>query len=174
MKIQQPGPHLDHMLRQTRIHHVQLSSMADVKANMLVTMASVVITLSIPRLSESPFKVATLVLILFCFITIILAVYASMPKLPFNLKAESLDEARSKNFNLLFFGDFSRLTYEDFEGQMEEVLNNHNRVYEVQIKEIYILGKFLVTKKYRFLRLAYLSFVVGLFASGILFLFVNR
>ena len=38
MKINQPGAHLDHMMRQTRIHHVQLSSMADIKANMLLTL----------------------------------------------------------------------------------------------------------------------------------------
>jgi hypothetical protein len=48
MKIQQPGAHYDHMLRQTRIHHVQLSSMADIKANMLLTMSSLVVTLCVP------------------------------------------------------------------------------------------------------------------------------
>jgi hypothetical protein len=173
MKVQQPGSHIDHMLRQTRIHHVQLSSMADVKANMLVTMASVVITLSLPRLIDSPFKTAALVLIAFCFVTIVLAVYASMPKLPFNVKEGSADEVRSKDFNLLFFGDFSRLTYDDFEEQMEEVLNDPSRTYEVQIKEIYVLGKFLAAKKYRYLRLAYVSFVIGLFASGTLFLLAS-
>jgi hypothetical protein len=172
MKVQQPGSHIDHMLRQTRIHHVQLSSMADLKANMLVTMASVVITLSLPQLINSPFKTAALVLIAFCFMTIVLAVYASMPKLPF--KAKPADEALSKDFNLLFFGDFSRLDYEDFEGKMEEVLNNPSRTYEVQVKEIYVLGKFLAAKKYRYLRLAYMSFVIGLFASGILFLLASR
>lgn len=30
MKINNPGGHLDQMLRQTRAHHVQLSSMADI------------------------------------------------------------------------------------------------------------------------------------------------
>ena len=39
MTIHQPGAHLDHMIRQTRIHHVQLSSMADIKANMLLTVS---------------------------------------------------------------------------------------------------------------------------------------
>jgi hypothetical protein len=41
MEIRQPAVHLDHMIRQTRAHHVQLSSMADMKANMMLTYLSV-------------------------------------------------------------------------------------------------------------------------------------
>ena len=32
MKIEHPGAHLDHLMRQTRSHHEELSSMADLKA----------------------------------------------------------------------------------------------------------------------------------------------
>src|SRR5690606_5988176 len=52
MKINQPGGHLDQMMRQTRSHHVQLSSMADMKANFLLTMSAVVITLCAPRVLQ--------------------------------------------------------------------------------------------------------------------------
>ena len=52
MEIKQPGTHIDHMVRQTRMHHVQLSSMADMKANILLTMASVVFTLSVRYITE--------------------------------------------------------------------------------------------------------------------------
>ena len=47
MNVLQSGNHIDHLLRQTRMHHVQLSSMADVKANMMLTLASLVITFCI-------------------------------------------------------------------------------------------------------------------------------
>jgi hypothetical protein len=50
MEIKQGGSHLDHLVRQTRMHHTQLSSMADMKANMLLTITSVVITLAWPRM----------------------------------------------------------------------------------------------------------------------------
>jgi hypothetical protein len=69
-------------------------------------------------------------------------------------------------FNLLFFGDFVRMPYADFEKSMEEILNDPSRAYEAQVREIYTLGLFLATKKYRFLRLAYLTFLSGLLASG--------
>ena len=65
MKINQPGAHLDHLLRQTRMHHVQLSSMADFKANILLTMSSVVMTLSVPHVFKPDFRWAFIILIAF-------------------------------------------------------------------------------------------------------------
>lgn len=171
MKINEPGSHIDHMLRQTRMHHVQLSSMADLKANMLVTMASVLITLSVPYTMQADFKLVAFVLICFCLLTIVLAAYSAMPKLPFSTTLKWGGKSSHWDFNLLFFGDFGQLSYEDYEIAMEEVMNDPSRTYQVQVKEIYTLGKFLVTKKYRFLRLAYISFITGLFATGLLTLF---
>ena len=58
MKIEQPGFHLDHMMRQTRIHHVQLSIMADVKANGLMTIAALILTFSAPFIVQEQFRAA--------------------------------------------------------------------------------------------------------------------
>lgn len=170
MKIDKPGQHLDHMLRATRWHHVQLSTMADMKANMLLTMSAVVITLATPQVFKPHFQWPFLVLIIFSLVTVGLAAYAVMPKLPWTQKHQSPANVQSPQFNLLFFGDFTRLQYPEFETAMEEMLNDHNRVYEAQVRELYLLGTFLATKKYRLLRLAYVSFIVGLFASFVLLL----
>ncbi len=51
---------------------------------------------------------------------------------------------------------------------MEEVLNDSSKTYEVQVREIFTLGVFLGTKKYRYLRFAYSVFVVGLFISALI------
>ena len=155
MEIKQRGSHLDHLLRQTRMHHTQLSSMADMKANILLTMASVVITLSVR----------------FCLMTIGLATYVVMPKIPFSFKTGPEVRVGSPWFNLLFFGDFVRLPYEKFEAAMEEIMNDPNQAYQVQVQEVYTLGVFLAKKKYRFLRLAYITFIIGVFASALVGLF---
>jgi hypothetical protein len=168
MKINQPGNHLDHMMRQTRFHHVQLSSMADVKANMLLTMSSVVISLSVPHIFNSDFRWPLLLLTGFCLLTVSLAAYAVMPKLPISPTDESAPDIHSPQFNLLFFGDFKRLDFKAFEDAMEEVMNDPSRTYEAQVRELYTMGVYLATKKYRYLRLAYFSFIIGLFASVIL------
>ncbi|MEJ2235243.1 MAG: DUF5706 domain-containing protein [Syntrophobacterales bacterium] len=69
------------------------------------------------------------------------------------------------------FGDFVRLPYEEFEMAMEEVMNDPSLTYEVQVRELYTLGTFLAKKKYLFLRLAYITFIIGSFASAVIGLF---
>lgn len=171
MEIKQRGSHLDHLVRQTRMHHTQLSSMADMKANMLLTITSVVITLSVRYITEPHLKWATTVLIVFCLLTIGLATYAVMPKVPFFYKQRKAVDIRAPSFNLLFFADFVRLPYKEFEMAMEEVMNDQSLTYEVQIRELYTLGTFLAKKKYLFLRLAYITFIIGAFASAFVGLF---
>ncbi len=167
-KIEKPGSHLDHMLRAAQIHLVQLSSMADMKANMLLTMSSVVMTLAMPQLIKNTHLWPLMILVGACLLTICFATYAVMPKLPPSTQA--VPDVKSMTFNPLFFGDFTRLTQEQFEGTMEEIMSDHSRTYGAQVRELYLLGTFLSKKKYRFLRLGYLSFITGLFASFIGFL----
>lgn len=168
MNIVKPGSHLDHMLRTTRLHHVQLSMMADVKASMVLTISSVLITLCAPQVVKPDLKWAALVLIVFCFLTIVLAAYAVMPKLPLSLKTSPHPDIDSPLFNILFFGDFVRLDYDEYEAAMEDVLNDHTKTYQSMVRELYTLGTFLAVKKYRFVRLAYATFIIGLFVSGLI------
>src|SRR5882757_6701431 len=110
------GSYADHLMRATQFHHVQLSSMADVKANMLLTMSSVVLTLCLPQVLKNEHFWPLYILIGFCLLTICLATYAVMPKLPpANLPPPDI---HSPHFNLLFLGDFSRLTQDQFENAM--------------------------------------------------------
>jgi hypothetical protein len=167
MEVTRPGAHLDHMVRQTRMHQAQLSSMADMKANILLTMASVVITLSVRYLAEPHLKWATIILIFFCMLTVGLATYAVMPKISLSLKRDLAPDLNRPDFNLLFFGDFVRLNYEDFEAAMEGVMNDPSRTYQVQLQDVFIHGTFLAKRKYRFLRVAYTTFIVGAFSAAI-------
>ena len=155
-------------MRATQFYHVQLSSMADVKANMLLTMSSVVLTLCLPQPLKNSHLWPLCILIGFCLLTICLTAYAVMPKLPSaNLPAPDFPDP---SFNLLFFGDFTRLSQAQFESAMEEIMNDPSCTYGTQVREIYLLGTFLAKQKYRFLRLGYLAFIAGLFASFVSFL----
>lgn len=167
MNIKEPGPHLDHMLRQTRQHHVQLSSMADLKANILMTIASVVITLSIHQTMDPDLRWTALILILFSLITILLAAYSVMPKIPFRLREKIPREELDFPFNLHFFGDFTQMKYNDYVTSMESLMNNPSEAYESMVREIYTLGEYLAKEKYRYIRLAYISFIAGLILSGV-------
>ena len=172
MKVLQPGAHLDHMLRQTRVHHVQLSSMADIKANMLLTLSAIVVTIVTPHAMKPVLRWPALVLIVFCLATVVLAICAVMPRTPLRTNSHE-PKPRGATFNLLFFGDFTLMSYDEFEAEMEKVLNDPSEAYQVQVREIYTLGVFLARKKYRVLRLAYLTFLVGLLASTVTFALVQ-
>ncbi len=161
------GTSIDHMLKQTRNHHVQLSSLADSKANMLITAASLVLTLSIRYVMDPDLKWISICLISFCILTILLAAYSAMPKISVFFKEQGRNAADNSKFNILFFGDFVKLSYSEYEARMIDVINNPSDTYKVQLYEIYTLGLFLKGKKYRFLKLAYISFICGLLICGV-------
>lgn len=173
MRISQPGAHFDQLLRQTRWHHVQLSTTADIKANMMLTVPALLVTLIARYVTEDPFKWAALTLIGFCLLTIGLAAYAAMPKLGLKLKSKTPVNKDSTDFNVLFFGDFIHLSYQEYEEEMEKVLSDPTKAYEAQVRELYTMGIYLATRKFRFVRLAYLSFMAGFVASGIVLLFTE-
>ena len=161
--------HLDHLLRQTRMHHVQLSAMADVKANIMLTLAAVVTTFSIGYLSDPVLRWPVVVLILFCVATVFFAAYAVMPKLNFDFQPE----VKNPNCNILFFGNFMNLNYEAFRDIMTEVMESPENTYEAQIREVYELGVYLGHQKYRYVRLAYRTFIGGLVSSGLVLIVVE-
>lgn len=163
--IDQPGSHADHLLRQTRMYHTQLVGMADMKANMLLTTAAVVLTLSASYTLNEEFQLPALILSAGCMITIVLAAFSSMPRI-FPFRREQNKTPDSPLFNLLFFGDFQGMDYDQFSSNMRELVRNPEAAYESQIRDIYVLGMFLGKRKYRYLRYAYFSFLTGLLSSG--------
>jgi len=88
--------------------------MADVKANMMLTASSLIVTFSIRYLMEPFLVIPTLVLITFCVITILLAIYTTMPKFPPRGQPEKKPDTLSPTFNLLFFGSFADLDGEEY------------------------------------------------------------
>lgn len=171
MDIRQPATHLDHLIRQTRVHHVQLSSMADMKANMMLTVASLLIPLSIRFLDDPRFKLPALIMIGFCVLTVVLAAYAAMPKIVGRPDSGQTERIEQPSFNLLFFGSFLTMNYSEYSTAMEELMNDHEKAYEIQIREIYSMGQYLAFKKYRYVRFAYLSFITGVLVSSIFYIF---
>jgi hypothetical protein len=143
------------------MHHEQLSEMVDEKANMLLTMASVLLTISVTQIGTPELKWAIIVLLPFSFSTVILSAYATMPggwaKNP---------QPGEPGFNILFFGHFKDMPYKDYERAMEKVMNDPSKTYEAQIREVYTLGVFLAKRKFRSVRLAYFCFIVGLIAAA--------
>lgn len=170
MEIKQAAAHLDQMIRQTRAHHVSLSSLADKKANMMLTIASLMIPLSTGFLYDERSHLAAATLIGFCVLTILLAAYAAMPKIKTDNKSDSTLNIKETSFNLLFFGSFVRMGYSEYKNAMEKMMNDPNEVYETQVREIYTIGQYLAHKKYRFVQFSYFSFIAGIISSSTIYI----
>ena len=157
----EPSGLLDQMVRQTRVHHAQLSQMADVKASMLLTLASLILTFSIGYLSDPVLRWPVVIMLCFCVITILSAAYAVMPK----LKLGSQPKVTESSSNILFFASFINMDYEEFAGIMNEVMHDPTKSYEAMVREIYELGIYLGWKKYRYIRIGYTAFLSGVVLS---------
>lgn len=171
MHIQEPRQQLDHMLRETRLHLISFSRMADTKANILLSISSVLLSISLTQVSDPRFTASITVLVGFLLITIFLALMTVIPKLQgFRRKKFSV---RDPNYSPLFFGNYADISYEEYAKDLEEIMNDSDRTYEVMVKEIYYSGVYLLKSKYKYIRYGYMFFFAGLIISTFIFFIQN-
>ena len=171
MHIKEPRQQLDHMLRETRLHLVTFSQMADAKANILLSISSVLLSISLTRVSDPRFTGALVALAGFLFITIFLALMTVIPRvLGFGHQKYSVHDP---TYSPLYFGNYVDVPYEEYAKDLEEIMNDSDRTYEIMVKEIYYSGLYLVKNKYKYIRLGYMFFFAGLIASTLIFFVEN-
>lgn len=153
----------DVLLRTMQQHHVQLSVMADTKANILITVSSIILTMVLGKLDDPQLRPAMFTLAGFIFVALLLAVIAVLPKYrPLRVGPGTLPKA----FNLMFFGHFAELSRDRFLGEIAESLKSDGSVYETMARDVYSIGYYLAHYKYRFLRWSYLFFLGGFVCAG--------
>ena len=147
----------DHLLRLVQQHHVQLSTMADTKANIIITVSSIVLTLVLGRVTDPDLRTGLIVLGAFTLLALLLAILAVLPKYR---GAKKITGPLPDGFNVLFFGHFSALERERFLAEMAERMLP-GQAYETVVRDVYSLGMYLAQHKYPYLRLSYLFFLAG-------------
>ena len=148
----------DNLLRTAQQHHVALSGMADTKANIIITVSSIVLTLSLGRMNDPDLRVSVLILAGFTLVALLLAILAVLPKYrPLKLRNGDIPPG----FNLLFFGHFAELPRERFLTEMAHALQPDGSPYATWANDVYSLGVYLAHHKYRYLRYSYLFFLAG-------------
>jgi predicted metal-dependent HD superfamily phosphohydrolase len=171
-KRERPDRGIETMFRTTSENHVTLSGMADTKANIMISIntiiLSIVVSVLLRKLEDFPhLLVPTLMLVFTCLITIVLAIISTRPNIA---KGEfTREDIHNKKTNLLFFGNFHSMSLNDYDWGMREMMKDYDYLYGSMIKDIYFLGKVLA-RKYKFLRLSYTVFMFGFVASNITFL----
>jgi hypothetical protein len=154
----------DVILRTAQQHHVALSTMADTKANIIITVSSIVLTLTLGRVDQTELRSSVLILTVFTLLALLLAILAVLPKYrPLRLTTTELPPG----FNLLFFGHFAELSRERYLEEVARKLNPGGSIYEAMANDVYSLGTYLAHHKYRYLRGSYLSFLTGFVLASV-------
>lgn len=167
-----PSRGIETMFRTTYRNHINLSSIADTKANIMISINAILMSIIVSFISTrtAPGNLllvpATLMLITSA-IAIVFAILSARPKV--TSQVFTLEDVRRNRSNLLFFGNFVKLPAEDYNTGMHEIMKDWDRLYDSMINDIYSLGQVL-SKKYRLLWISYTVFMAGLVGSVILFL----
>ena len=166
------GRGVETMYRTTYRTHVNLSSIADNKANIMLSINAIIISIAfanlVPKFSADPYLILpTVALMLTCLITIVFATLSTRPKITEG-KFTRQDIIEKKS-NLLFFGNFYNMDLKDYEWGVEEMIKDEDFLYSSMTRDIYWLGKVLA-KKYRYLSICYGIFMYGLIITVGLFL----
>ncbi len=171
-KERRPDRGIETMFRLTSQNHMDLSRMADDKANTLIQIntliISIVLSVLFSKLDANEYLLyPTIVLLASAVLTIVFATLATRPKV--NSGTFTQEDVRQRKVNLLFFGNFYNMSLEDYSAGMNELMTDKQYLYGTLTKDIYFLGQVL-GRKYRLLRQGYTIFMYGIILSVLAFM----
>lgn len=177
-KLESPERGIETMFRITLNNHTKLSQIADSKANILLSVNAIIISIAlstlIPKLDaprNAHLVIPSSVMIMFSVACIILAIMSTRPKVSSGTFTRK--EIEEKKVNLLFFGNFYKMPLEEYIWAMKEMMKDRQYLYDTMIKDLYYLGVVL-NRKYTLLRLTYTVFTIGIIASVVAFVVAFR
>lgn len=174
-KSDRPDKGIETMFRISSNNHQRLSDMADNKAHIMITTTSIIISVLlsvlIRKLEDNSYLIIpTMALLTVCVVTMVFSILATRPTIPHGTFTQ--EDIDTKNVNLLFFGNFYRMSYTDYSNGMQRMMNDREFLYGSLTKDVYSQGVVL-GRKYRLLRIAYNVFMFGIVVSVIAFVFAS-
>lgn len=171
VKLNKPSKGIETMFRTSLKNHMELSAIADNKANIMLSISALILSIVISSLASkfdthSELIGPTVFMLFVCLISIVLATLATNPKITHGKFSES--DVVARKANLLFFGNFHKMSIEEYEWGMKEIMNDGEYLYSSLIRDLYSLGVVLA-RKYQFLRWCYIIFMYGMIVSVVYF-----
>ncbi len=168
-----PNRGIETMFRSIYRVHINLSAIADNKANIMLSINAIIISITLPMLIPSfgeyeawRIVIPTTMLMATCLGAMIYATLSTRPKITSGrVTRESILD---KQANLLFFGNFYDMPLDEYQWGIGQMMSSSEYLYGSMAKDIYFLGKVLA-KKYTYLRHCYTIFMFGLIASVLAF-----
>ncbi|MCX2429705.1 Pycsar system effector family protein [Pedobacter sp. GR22-10] len=170
-KGDRPDKGIETMFRITSANNQRLSDMADNKAHILITvnsiMLSLIVSLLLRRLEDhGNLIIPTFILLMVSLTCVVVSILSTRPSIPQGeFTQEDMD---NKKVNLLFFGNFYKMSLPRYTDGMIQVMNDKDFLYGTLITDVYSQGVVL-GRKYKLIRLAYNIFMFGLIAAVLAF-----
>ncbi|MFY9241657.1 MAG: Pycsar system effector family protein [Polaribacter sp.] len=168
-----PERGVETMFRVALRNHITLSDIADTKANILLSVNAIIISMSfstlIPKLdnpSNDYLLIPSLIFVTFTVVCMILSILATRPNVTQGKFTK--EDVANKKVNLLFFGNFHKMKLDDFEWGIKEMMQDRDYLYGSLTKDLYFLG-LVLNRKYGLLRITYTVFMIGIIVSAIAF-----
>jgi len=168
------------LFRVTYRTQVNLIRIADNKANMIMGINAMIITIlmgiissrmifSSESITGNPVLIIPVVsIMLTALFTALFAIRAAKPRLITPKEATMKENQRG---SYLFFENIWDMSTEDYIRKMEELLNSSQDIYQNMIIDIHNQARVL-HRKYHLLRIAYVIFTIGYIVSILSFLFL--
>lgn len=163
------GRGVETMYRTTYRTHTNLSSIADNKANIMLSInaiiISIVVSTLVPTINSNPkLVIPTVILLAVCLASVVLATLSTRPKVTEGKFTR--EDIENKSANLLFFGNYYNMEIDDFHWGMMEMIKDSDFLYSSMTRDLYYLGKVLAWK-YRYLSWCFSVFMYGLIVAVI-------
>lgn len=159
------------MFRLTSSNHQRLSNMADSKAHIMISVNAIIISLLLSLLLRNMSShhnqiIPAIMLLTVNLVTIVFSILATRPNISQGTFTQK--EIEERDVNLLFFGNFYRMDFDEYKAGMISLINDNEFLYSSLIRDVYAQG-IVLGRKYRLLRASYNVFMFGLVISVIAF-----
>ena len=162
---------VDNILRVNHGNQMRLGLMADAKANIMITVASIVFSITIANLDNETMRYTLLTFAVGSFFSLLFAIFAIIPNTDYpKVKGSHEIDRESAIFNPLFFGHFAHLDIDEYKEDYAEILKTDDSIYDSMAGDIYGQGKILALKKYKYLKWSYNSFLTGMSCAILAFI----
>lgn len=167
-----PARGIETMFRTAYRNHINLSSIADSKANIMISvnaiLMSIIVSFVSTRIQQDPWLlVPAACMLVTSLAAIVFAILAARPKV--TSEYYTMEDVHRNRANILFFGNFVNMELGDFTSAMREIMADWDKLYDTMINDVYSLGKVL-DRKYRLLWFSYSTFMAGLVITVAVFM----
>lgn len=176
---QKEGRGIETLYRSVYQYHIDLSGIADNKANIMISINTIIISLVITlfgsgytftsqdALESIRFVFPIALLLLTSLLAVIFAILSARP----TVTTKEKFELASKKGSALFFGNFAQLQLNEFINHIKMLKKEREELYDSMTVDIYYLGSVLV-KKYRLLTWSYNIFMTGMILCAVGFMVI--